>query len=356
MAPICLAAPSHAVISVSASTSLVFDPMDLDTFTMPHGRKRKLCELYETMGESNRKRIKTQRPSFISTWASRKHEARVVSDFHLSTPECRMRAAALCKEVASKCLFFQCMPNSYTFDFGLGSNTQHATTSPAGKSRAHDATMYLFRGNMKRPFAAEFLAFAYPPPVAPSPAPVDLAPSPAPVDMAPSPTPIVDPATAPPPTPISAPVPALVSAPAPSVQDQDTSMDVVEVEELPLSHPSRLGKSILDKKRDRFSATTFVMNRDLDDIEKEDAKAARIKRAEVLEREHKAEMSKRRKTRGKVVYAGLAAASSEKEKGRVMKVTKKAPKKPTKAPKMVGPFIEEDTDDEEEDSAPGSKR
>ena len=302
-----------------------------------------------------------------------------------------MRAAALRKEGAIKCLFFQCMPNSYTFDFGLGSNTQHATTSPAVKSRAHDATMYLFRGNMKRPFAAEFLAFAYPPSVASSPAPVDLLPSlaavdlipsPASVDLAPShapivdlapshapivdmapshapvvdmalsPAPVIDSAVAPPPAPISAPVPALVSAPAPSVQDQDTSMDVVEVEELPLSHPSRLGKSILDKKMDRFNATTFAMNRDLDDIKKEEATAARIKRVEALEREHKAEMSKSRKTGGKVVYAGLAAPSSEKGQGRVMKVTKKAPKKPTKAPKMVGPFIEEDTDDEEEDSAP----
>jgi hypothetical protein len=136
MAPICIATATDVVVDTSLSTTLSFDPMDLSTTAaaMPQGIKRKLDELYESMGEIPRKYKKVKHRGSNGTKAYHKHESRMTAHQHLSATQCHEWASALCKEAALKSLFFQCKPNSYTFDFGLGSNTQ-------SKSRAHDGSM-----------------------------------------------------------------------------------------------------------------------------------------------------------------------------------------------------------------------
>jgi hypothetical protein len=110
MAPSCIAAATDVLINTSRTTTLSFDPMDLSTtaFAMPQGIKRKLNKLYESMGETPRKYKKVKHPAFDDSKAHRKHESRIIADYHFSTAECHEQASALCKEAALKSLFFQC--------------------------------------------------------------------------------------------------------------------------------------------------------------------------------------------------------------------------------------------------------
>jgi hypothetical protein len=265
---------------------------------MPQGTKRKLNELYESMGETLRKYKKVKHSGFNGTKAHHKHESRITADRHLSTTECHEWASALRKEAALESLSFQCKPNSYTFDFGLGSNTQ-------SKSRAHDGSMYLFRGNGGT-FTVEYLSSICVPSLAPSPAP---APAPA---LAPSPAPV-----------LAAPLPA----PSSSVTIQDTSMDVVEMPELSLSHPSRLGKSML-RKKDRIDVAAYDMRRSLNDS-LEDKKKGKKAAAKSIKLEKLKGISKTKKTKGH----------------KVQKVLVKSVRKPV----MHCPFMIDDIDDEEEE-------
>jgi hypothetical protein len=104
MAPICIAAATDVVIDTSLTTTLSFDPMDLSTTiaaAMPNGIKRKLNELYESMGETPRKHKKTKHPEVNGNKAYHKHESRLTADQHLSTTECHEWASALCKEASN---------------------------------------------------------------------------------------------------------------------------------------------------------------------------------------------------------------------------------------------------------------
>ncbi|KAH0294669.1 hypothetical protein KCU62_g30, partial [Aureobasidium sp. EXF-3399] len=85
--------------------------------------------------------------------AIRKYEPRMFQEYRHSTPENVLWASEVCKKMAG--------------------------TVPAVMSPAHDAAMYLYEGNFNKPFASEFLTFAYrtslasslASPLAPSPAP-----------------------------------------------------------------------------------------------------------------------------------------------------------------------------------------
>jgi hypothetical protein len=250
--------------------------MDLSTTAaaIPQGIKRKLNKLYESMCETPRKYKKVKHPAFDDSKAYRKHESRIIADYHFSTAGCHEQASALCKEAVLKSLFFQCKPNSYTFDFGLGSNTQ-------SKSRAHHDTMYLYRGYASS-LPVEYLSYICVPSLAPSPAPI------------------------------------LASLPAPSSSGsiQDTSMDVVEMPELPSSQPSRLGKSML-RKKDSIDVATYDMRRSLNDSLEEPKKPKK-----------------------------RAAKSTKLEKPKGITKTKKTK---VRKPVMHGPFMIDDSDDEEEE-------
>ena len=310
--PVCVAAPANAVVSLSPATTLSLDPMDLDlaaaaaapTTTMPQGIKRKLNLLYQSMGESARKHTKTR--VLVKTWAHHKRYFRLSQDWHFSTPEFGVWASVVCKEMAVKCLFFRHMPNAYSFDFTLASDSQ--CTVPTIKSAAHDTSMYLFRGNVESPFAAEYLSFAQGTSPAPSSAPL-LAPnvvsSPAPILAslsAPAAAPVVvaapvsvvvpflvssvgpvlPPALAPvvvptPPAPVAA-TSALPALPVPSpAASQNASMNV---DELPLSHPSRLGNCKLVRK-EGWQLEGSAMRKSLNNLDNDDrwmkAEAERIK-------------------------------------------------------------------------------
>jgi hypothetical protein len=77
-------------------------------------------------------------PALEVNKAHRKHESHMTADYYLSTAECHEQASALYKEATLTRLFLQCKPNSYTFDIGLGSNTQY-------RPCVHDASIYLSR-------------------------------------------------------------------------------------------------------------------------------------------------------------------------------------------------------------------
>jgi len=221
--PLCVAAPAHSVISLSRTTTFSLDTMDLDTAafaSVPQGKKRGLAQVYSTMGEKPRKLTKTR--ELITSRAHIKHGFRIVADWHFSTPESASWASAACKKMAVKSLFFRFKPNSTCFDFTLDGNVQGAVSFV--KSPVHDTTMYLFEGNLNRPFVSEFLSFTHqtslPPFVAPPLA--TLAPAPAVI-----------------------PGPAPAQAIVPAAANQSTSMDT---DELPLSHPSRMGNNSLPRR------------------------------------------------------------------------------------------------------------
>jgi hypothetical protein len=115
----------------------------------------------------------------------------------------------------------------------------------------------------------------------------------------------------------------LVAPPAstPSVTIEDTSMDVVEMPEVPLSDPSRLVKSILSKKKGRMDAAAWGMRHALLDLVK-DSKRRRNPSTDAIKR-HKG-------CKKPVIKA------------------EQAPVKPVKQPRRNGPFIEESDDEEEE--------
>lgn len=221
--PLCVAAPAHATIALSPSTTLSFDPMDLDTAafaSVPQGKKRGLAQVYSTMGEKPRKLTKTR--ELITSRAHIKHGFRNVADWHFSTPESASWASAACKKMAVKSLFFRFKPNSTCFDFTLDGIVQGAVSFV--KSPVHDTAMYLFEGNLDRPFASEFLSFTHQTSLPHSVAPplATLAPAPAVI-----------------------PGPAPAQAIVPAAANQSTSMDT---DELPLSHPSRMGNNSLPRR------------------------------------------------------------------------------------------------------------
>lgn len=329
--PLCLAAPAHALISLSPTTSFSFDPMDLDsaaaapTTTMPpHGIKRKLNLLYQSMGESPRKRTKTR---VVTTRAYNRHEFRVIQDWHYSTPEYALWASDACKKMALKSLFFRYKPNSTCFDFALDSNTQG--TVSAARSRAHDASMHLFKGNGTNSFAAEYLAFAHQLSLASSSAPSSaptVVPPPATI-LASVPAPTVAPAIVA--APIVLPEPAPVSAPA---QTDTPSVANMDDDKLDLSHPSRLGKSMLVKK-EGWRLGCSSMSRSINDLDKD----ARWMKAEG--ERLKAGISESKKTKSKPTH-GQDRFSEEQQQQILSTVT---PPVGTSCP-----FIEESDDEDEE--------
>ncbi|KAH0355179.1 hypothetical protein KCU83_g2043, partial [Aureobasidium melanogenum] len=227
--------PLSSCSHVLSSTVLSFDPMEVDYITMPQGTKRKLNQLYQSMGELPRKGPKTE-PVFknkellAAAKVEKKQQLRTWYNTLVATPAYEAMTSLLAKETSMKSLFFRRKNNSFSFDFVvLASNSESTTTASFAKSPSHDSVVYIFKANSKQVLTGEFTTLQQP----------SFAPSPAPIS-------------------------------APSTDLQDASMDdaklpVAESTELPLSHPSRLGNSILCRKKDTYD---YIFASALKDVEK----------------------------------------------------------------------------------------
>lgn len=230
--------PLSSCSHVLSTTTLSFDPMEVDFITMPQGTKRKLNQLYQSMGELPRKGSKTE-PAFMNkellaaTKFEKKQSLRKWYNTLVATPAYEAMTSFVVKETSMKSLFFRRKNNSFSFDFvALASNSEPTTFSFA-KSPSHDSAMYVFKAGNKQVLTGDF-------------------------NNAPRPSP--------------APSSILPSAPSSDLQDasmDDANLPVAESTELPLSHPSRLGNSILCRKKDCYDSSAYLLKRALEDIEKE---------------------------------------------------------------------------------------
>ncbi|KAG9746681.1 hypothetical protein KCU73_g7553, partial [Aureobasidium melanogenum] len=230
--------PLSSCSHVLSTTTLSFDPMEVDYITMPQGTKRKLNQLYQSMGELPRKGPKTE-PVFknkellAASKFEKKQQLRAWYNALVATPAYEAMTSLLAKETSMKSLFFRRKNNSFSFDFVvLASNSELTTTSSFAKSPSHDSAMYIFKANSKQVLTGEFNILQQP---------------------------------------SSTLSPAPVSAPSSDLQDasmNDAMPPVAESTELPLSHPSRLGNSILCRKKDSYDSWAYTLTSALKDVEK----------------------------------------------------------------------------------------
>ncbi|KAG9560922.1 hypothetical protein KCU71_g12899, partial [Aureobasidium melanogenum] len=230
--------PLSSCSHVLSTTTLSFDPMEVDYITMPQGTKRKLNQLYQSMGELPRKGPKTE-PVFknkellAASKFEKKQQLRAWYNALVATPAYEAMTSLLAKETSMKSLFFRRKSNSFSFDFVvLASNSEPTTTSSFAKSPSHDSAMYIFKANSKQVLTGEFNILQQP---------------------------------------SSTLSPAPVSAPSSDLQDasmNDAMPPVAESTELPLSHPSRLGNSILCRKKDSYDSWAYTLTSALKDVEK----------------------------------------------------------------------------------------
>ncbi|KAH0265146.1 hypothetical protein KCU91_g11608, partial [Aureobasidium melanogenum] len=122
--------PLSSCSHVLSSTVLSFDPMEVDYITMPQGTKRKLNQLYQSMGELPRKGPKTE-PVFknkellAATKFEKKQQLRTWYNTLVATPAYEAMTSLLAKETSMKSLFFRRKNNSFSFDFVvLASNSK----------------------------------------------------------------------------------------------------------------------------------------------------------------------------------------------------------------------------------------
>lgn len=229
--------PLSSYSHVLSTTTLSFDLMEVDYITMPQGTKRKLNQLYQSMGELPRKGSKTE-PVFMNkellaaTKFEKKQSLRKWYNTLVATPAYEAMTSLLAKETSMKSLFFRRKNNSFSFDFvALASNSEPTTFSFA-KSPSHDSAMYVFKANSKQVLTGDFTNA---------------------------------------PRPSSAPSSIPPSAPPSDLQDasmDDATLPVAESTELPLSHPSRLGNSILCRRKDPIDSIAYGLTFALKDVEK----------------------------------------------------------------------------------------
>ncbi|KAG9657367.1 hypothetical protein KCU95_g10422, partial [Aureobasidium melanogenum] len=229
--------PLSSCSHVLSTTTLSFDPMEIDYITMPQGTKRKLNQLYKSMGELPRKGPKTE-PVFKNKELlaplkfEKKQQLRTWYNTLAATPAYEAMTSLLTKETSMRSLFFRRKNNSFSFDFVVLASNSEPTTTSFTKSPSHDSAMYVFKANSKQVLTGEFTTLQQP----------SLAPSPAPV-----------------------------SAPSSDLQDasmDDAKLPVAESTELPLSHPLRLGNSILCRRKDSCDSMAYTLTPALKDVEK----------------------------------------------------------------------------------------
>ncbi|KAK6007861.1 hypothetical protein QM012_004675 [Aureobasidium pullulans] len=261
-------APLSSCSHVLPTTTLSFDPMEVEYITMPQGTKRKLNQLYQSMGELPRKGLKTE-PVFknkellaAAKFEKKQHLRRWYNTL-VTTPAYQAMTSLLVKETSMKSLFFRHKNNSFSFDFvALASNSEPTTTSSLAKSPSHDSAMYIFKANSKQVFTGDF-------------------------------TNVPEPCSA----------PSFAPSPAPSsAQDasmEDAQLPAAESAEVPLSHPSRLGNSILCRKKDRYESVAYTLASALKDVEKEVRTGKKPYTVHSTKTGHKPTgISKRSKTKG----------------------------------------------------------
>ncbi|KAH0023537.1 hypothetical protein KCU78_g5380, partial [Aureobasidium melanogenum] len=118
--------PLSSCSHVLSTTTLSFDPMEVDYITMPPGTKRKLNQLYQSMGELPIKGPKTE-PVF-------KNKELLAATKFEKKQQLQTMTSLLAKETSMKSLFFRRKNNSFSFDFVvLASNLVILTKRAEGK-------------------------------------------------------------------------------------------------------------------------------------------------------------------------------------------------------------------------------